>query len=540
MKKIKIQFPLLFTLIVLFNSCSTKTEDSNYKIFRYNESSGISSLDPIYSNTKSNIWAVNHIFNGLVELNEYLEIVPSIAKSWERSENGLEYMFHLRNDIYFHKSNYFETDNQTRKVVANDFVYSFQRLGDQNTSSPGRWVLDYFSNTEPFTALNDTTLLVKLNKPFPSILNILGMKYFSVVPEEVVRNVNFSKNPIGTGPFQFKFWKNNVKLVLLKNKNYFELKNGNRLPYLDAINITFIKNPESLFINFLQSKIDFVSGHYPIFQEEFLERNGNLKNKYKNLFSLEKTPYLNTEFLAFNVSKCSEDNSILSLSNVRKALNYGFDRFEMVKYLRKNMVFPASSGIVPNFLSKYKLNGFSYNPDTSSFLLNSIDTINNSFKTFDLYTTSDYLDICEYLQSKFSEFGLRLNLKVNPPSVHRELVSNKSVCFFRGSWIADYPDPENYLQLFITKNKSPIGSNRTHFSNEKFDSLYDKTFLVKNEELRTKMFLEMEKILMDSTILIPLYYDMAVRFISKNITNLSINYMNILSLKEVNKLVNFD
>ena len=173
MKKIKIQFSLLLSLIVLFNSCSTKTKDSNYKIFRYNESSGISSFDPIYSNTKSNIWAVNHIFNGLVELNEYLEIVPSIAKSWERSENGLEYMFYLRNDIYFHKSNYFKTENQTRKVVANDFVYSFQRLGDENTSSPGRWVLDYFSNTEPFTALNDTTLLVKLKKPFPSILNIL-------------------------------------------------------------------------------------------------------------------------------------------------------------------------------------------------------------------------------------------------------------------------------------------------------------------------------------------------------------------------------
>ena len=205
MKKIKIQFPLLFTLIVLFNSCTTKTKNSNYKIFRYNESSGISSLDPIYSNTKSNIWAVNHIFNGLVELNEDLEIVPSIAKSWDRSENGLEYIFHLRNDIYFHKSNYFDTENQTRKVVANDFVYSFQRLGDENISSPGRWVLDYFSNSEPFISLNDTTLLVKLKKPFPSILNILGMKYFSVVPEEVVRKVNFQKILLEQGLFSLNF-----------------------------------------------------------------------------------------------------------------------------------------------------------------------------------------------------------------------------------------------------------------------------------------------------------------------------------------------
>ena len=152
-----------------------------------------------------------------------------------------------------------------------------------------------------------------------------------------------------------------------------------------------------------------------------------------------------------------------------------------------------------------------------------------------MYTTSDYLDICEYLQSSFADLGINLNIKVNPPSIHRELVSNNSVCFFRGSWIADYPDPENYLQLFITKNKSPIGSNRTHFSNEIFDSLYEKSFFIKNDILRNNLFLEMEEILMDHTTLVPLYYDMAVRINSKKVENLSINAMNILSLKEVKK-----
>ena len=169
----------------------------------------------------------------------------------------------------------------------------------------------------------------------------------------------------------------------------------------------------------------------------------------------------------------------------------------MIKYLRKNMVFPANSGIVPDFLSKYDFNAFSYNLDSASNLLK-IDTINNS--SVDLFTTPEYLDICEYLQSNFSEIGIDLNIKVNPPSVHRELVSNGSVCFFRGSWIADYPDPENYLQLFITKNKSPIGSNRTHFSNENFDSLYNKSFLIKMKKLRTNIYYRMEKMLMDSTI----------------------------------------
>ena len=537
MKKSKLYITIFLILInLLFFSCENILIDSNSKIFRYNESSGISSLDPMFSNTKSNIWAVNHIFNGLVDLDEDLNIIPCIAHSWIKSDDGLEYIFFLRDDIFFHESAYFKTENNTRSVIANDFIFSFSRLKDENVSSPGRWVLDYFSEKEAFTALNDTTLLIKLKRPFPSLLNILGMKYFSVVPKEVVRNVNFSKNPIGTGPFKFKYWKDNVKLVLLKNDNYFEFRNGVRLPYLDAVNISFINNPESLFVNFLQSKIDFVSGHYPIFQEEFLTNNGYLKDKYETLYRMEKTPYLNSEFLAFNITKCKEDKSSLAFSNVRKALNYGFDRKEMVKYLRKNMVFPATSGIVPDFLSKYNLEGFFYNPDTAKMLLSSLElNKNNLLKTIDLYTTSDYLDICEYLQSSFSELGINLNIKVNPPSIHRELVSNNSVCFFRGSWIADYPDPENYLQLFITKNKSPIGSNRTHFSNEIFDSLYEKSFLIQDDLLRNNIFLEMESILMDSTILVPLYYDMAVRLISEKVTNLSINSMNILSLKEVKK-----
>tara|TARA_S200000501_G_C20816114_1_gene740624 strand:- start:88 stop:1701 length:1614 start_codon:yes stop_codon:yes gene_type:complete len=535
MIKSKFYILLFIIKINLFFSCENISIDNNYKIFRYNESAGISSLDPAYSNTKSNIWAVNHIFNGLVDLDTDLNIIPSIAKSWVKSDDGLEYVFYLRDDVFFHKSIYFMTENKTRKVVASDFVYSFSRLKDENVSSPGRWVLDYFLQKDAFTSLNDTTLLVKLKRPFPSLLNILGMKYFSVVPEEVVRNVNFSKNPIGTGPFKFKYWKNNVKLVLLKNEYYFEFKNGERLPYLDAVNVSFINNPESLFINFLQSKIDFVSGHYSIFQEEFLTENGFLKEKYKTLYKMEKTPYLNTEYLAFNLEKCVDENNILAFINSRKALNYGFSRLEMIKYLRKNMVFPAKSGIVPSSLTKYNLNGFYYNLDTAKQLLSTVKINSRNLKTIDLYTTPDYLDICEYLQSSFSDLGINLNIKVNPPSIHRELVSNSSVCFFRGSWIADYPDPENYLQLFISKNKSPIGSNRTHFSNELFDSLYEKSFLIKNEKKRNNIFLEMEQILMDSAIIVPLYYDMAVRFISNKVNDFSINSMNLLSLKEVKK-----
>ena len=114
MKKSKLYITIFLIIInLLFFSCKNILIDSNSKIFRYNESSGISSLDPMFSNTKSNIWAVNHIFNGLVDLDEDLNIIPCIAHSWIKSDDGLEYLFFLRDDVFFHESTYFETENNT-------------------------------------------------------------------------------------------------------------------------------------------------------------------------------------------------------------------------------------------------------------------------------------------------------------------------------------------------------------------------------------------------------------------------------------------
>ena len=278
MMKINKLNTIVILLLLLF-SCYDYSilEQENIKIFRYNEPTGVTSLDPIYSNTKSNIWATNHIFNGLVQFDNNLELQPSIAKEWIISKDGLTYTFFLRNDVYFHESKYFSKskNKRTRLVIAKDFVYSFNRL----KGSPGDWVSKFILD-DGIYAENDTTLIIRLNDPFPSFLNLLTMKYFSVVPEEVVMNSDFSRHPIGTGPFTFKSWKDNVKMVLLKNNNYFEKKNGESLPYLDAINITFLKSEESVFINFVQGNIDLVSGISPIFKEAFLNSRGKLNAKY--------------------------------------------------------------------------------------------------------------------------------------------------------------------------------------------------------------------------------------------------------------------
>ena len=521
---------LIILLLFLF-SCknSSKTENETVKIFRYNESTGITSLDPIDSSNKSNIWAVNHLFNGLVEFDENLEIIPSIAKKWYVSPNNLKYTFILRNDVFFHDSKFFSRSKNaktSRKVVAKDFVYSFNRLNN----SSGHWVRNFILEDGVY-AENDTTLILELKQPFPSFLSLLTMKYFSVVPHEVVENSDFSRNPIGTGPFKFKTWKDNVKMVLLKNNNYFEKINGEDLPFLDAINISFLKSEESIFINFIQGDLDLVSGLSPIFKEAFLNLDGELNNRYKNKFKLYKTPYLNTEYLAINLQKCIFDSSPLMEKKMRDAINYSFDRKKIVKYLKNNIGYPANAGIVPSILANYSVKGFEYKPDTVYDLL--IDL--NIEKDITLYTTSSYLDICEYLQSSFSNFGINLNIKVEPSSIFKQKASEGEYCFFRASWIADYPDPENYFSLFYSDYKSPNGPNKTHFSNNRFDELYNSSFYIHGKNERDSLFKLMEDLILNQSTIVPLYYDMALRFVSKDIEGLSINPMNLLSLKKVKK-----
>ena len=195
-------------ILVCITSCFNDSSFNKDKIFRYNEHSNISSLDPAFSSTLRNIWPVNQLFNGLVQLDDSLNIKPDLSKSWRISEDGETYTFKIKKNIFFHKSIVFGKDS-TRNVNAFDFEYSFKRLQNPKLASPGAWVLN---NVDDFKALNDSVFLIKLKSPFSAFLGILSMKYCSVVPKEAVEyyKTKFGKNPIGTGPFKFKKWEENI------------------------------------------------------------------------------------------------------------------------------------------------------------------------------------------------------------------------------------------------------------------------------------------------------------------------------------------
>ena len=359
--KTNIGFLIIILFGILLSSCE-KDSDIENNIFKYNEYSNISSLDPAFSSTLRNIWPVNQIFNGLVQLDKNLEIKGDIASSWTISEDKRIYTFKIRQDVYFHKSELFGKD-LTRKVNAKDFEYSFNRLKDNKVASPGYWV---FNNVKGFKAINDTIFQIELKKEFDPFLGILSMKYCSVVPYEIIAILGdeFSKKPIGTGPFKFKKWDENVKLVLSKNKNYFEYDSlGQKLPYLDGIAISFIPDKKSEFMELLSGRLDMVSSPENSIIDQIFDYKGDLKPRFSSSFNLLKSPYLNTEYIGFNTQ-----NNIKKDTLLRSAINSGIDRKKMMQYLRKNIGYPAESGIVPNGLNNsFYLPRYSYDPEPVSY-----------------------------------------------------------------------------------------------------------------------------------------------------------------------------
>ncbi|MEO6902979.1 MAG: ABC transporter substrate-binding protein [Bacteroidia bacterium] len=533
---------LIFTLIIVSCSSTDQKKEDTRTVFKYNEMEIVTSLDPAASSSFGNIWVVGQLYNGLIQLNDSLTITPSIANKWQISSDGLKYTFNLNNDVYFHDNKYFKNE-KGRKVIASDFVYSFNRLLDPKISSASSLLSHVKENG--FSAPNDSTFIIVLQKPFTPFLGILTMKYFSVVPKEVVEyyGEDFRRHPVGTGPFKFKIWEEGSKLVLLKNDHYFEYENKFRLPYLDAVAITFIKDKETSFLNFLKGELDMVSGVEAINVDEVLTADGELNEQYKNKLKMQTQPFLKTDYLGFLVDDdlAIVKNSPTKLKAIRQAINYGIDRKKMVKYLRKNLGIPATAGFIPPGLPSFdstKVKGYDYDPTKVKKLLaiagfpegKGLDDIS-------LATAEQYVEFAEYIQSQLANFGIKIKIDVQKNSVLAAAVANSKINFFRKSWFADYPDEENFLALYYSKNWSPKGFNYTHYKNEQFDALYEKSQIELNESKRHTYYQQMDQLLMDDAPVVPLYYDQVVRLVQNNIIGLTSNPMNMLSLKKVKKIL---
>jgi len=512
------------------------------KIFRYNADTGIATLDPAFAKNQSIIWPVHQLYNTLVETDSNLHIVPSLAKKWDVSGDRLIYTFHLRTDVFFHDNDVFP-GHKGRKMVASDIVYSFRRIVDKATASSGAWIFNNRVNAaEGFYAANDSTFQLKLIRPFNPILGLLSMQYCSVVAKEVVEKYgsDFRNHPCGTGPFQFKSWEEGQDLILLKNENYFEKDStGMRLPYLDAVRISFFDNKATEFLLFRQGELDFTNDIDASFKDEVLSKKGTLKKDWQGRIILSKHPYLNTEYLGILIDSSNElvKHSPLRFKKIRQAINYGFDRRKMMMYLRNSIGIPAESGFVPAGLPSFDstiVRGYHYDPEKSRQLLTEAGYPDGKdLPEIRLLTIDIYADLGSFIAKELEEIGIKVKVEVLQKSLLLEETAKSQALFFRGSWIADYPDAENYLSVFYSKNPAP--PNYTRYNNSAFDKLYEQSLIENNDSLRNKLYQQMDQMVINDAPIVPLWYDEVIHLVNPDIRGFEPNGLNLLELRRVRK-----
>jgi len=532
-------------------------------ILRTNEVEAFKSLMPISINEVNSYHIGSQVYEGLIRYNQNdMTVVPGIAKSWDVNEDKTEYVFHLRSNVKFHDDPCFP-NNKGRMVKAEDVKYCYEKLcsvdpynnqfdvtlkdrvegANENfeASKSGKAI-----GVKGITIVNDSTIKIKLLHPDVSFLNILAMPGCYIYPKEAV--VKYGKDMrvkcVGTGPFFVETIKEGEVVIMKKNPDYWGVdKDGNRLPYLDGIKYSFIRDKKSEILEFKRGNLDMV---YRIPVEMFHEFMGDLehaKNRSSE-FEILSSPALNSNYYGFNV----QGNPALAKRDVRMAFNLAIDRQKIADFTIQGEGNAAEYGMVPyaEIFEKagydYKsLNGYKYDVDKAKELMKKAGYPDGKgFPELSLQINSGGGDrnilVAEVIQKMLKEnLGVTININTIPFAEHIENIQAGKADFFRFAWVADYPGPETYLTLFYGKHvpsnpadKSYINTFR--YKNARFDSAFEAARFEPDETKRMKMFSAAENIALEDAPFIPIFYDENFRLEQKNVRNLPENIMNFMDM----------
>ncbi len=541
--------PLLFTF------CGHEHPEARYKVFRYNQAQGLTTLDPAQARNQAIQWATTQLFQGLVELDSTLEVRPCLATDWSISPDGRTYTFRIRSGVRFHDDACF-AKGQGRRVVASDFVYAFRRILDSTASRPssGAWVFrDKVLRAEDgrisdtcFVARGDSLFVVHLERPTAHFLEVLSMPYAFVVPREAVEYYgdDFGTHPIGTGPFQFQVWEDMEKLILARNNTYWRKdEKGNSLPYLDAVEISFLSDKNQAFRLMLAGEFDLITGIEEGTRDQILNGDGTFRDRITAKLHAEKIPYLNTEYIGFQLDPKApaykdKTNHPLLDSRIRQALSLGLDRSRLIAGGRNGLGLPGRHGIVPPAVPGFgraEVAGYPFDLERAKTLLAEAGYPGGKgFPKLTLSLQPPQLAFGELIQKEWREnLGIRVELEPAEQAVQIDLAIQGRVELFYGSWLGDYPDAENYLSLLYGGNAAPKGPNRTRYRNLRFDQLFEKAAATSVPAKRQALYRQLDEMAMRDAPLIPIFYDQQVRLTPKYVIGLEVNAMNVLRLERV-------
>ncbi|MBU3741876.1 MAG: ABC transporter substrate-binding protein [Candidatus Kapabacteria bacterium] len=529
--------------------------------FCYNEPDGIASLDPATASYRSATWAGSHLFNGLVELDSALRIVPSVARSWSVDPSGVEWTFTLRTDVWFHRDPCFGPAT-TRRVTAHDVKYSIERICDAATKSTGLWAFrttilgaDAFhgqtrrgerGSIDGIRVVNDSVVTIRLTKPFAPFLAVLTMPYAWIVPHEAVRayGANFGRHPVGTGPFKFHAWTQDVELLLQRNTQYFKVdSNGQRLPYLEHVRISFLRDPKNEFLEFTRGRLDMVTGVDGAFAATIFDASGALRPPYDTLV-IRRAAAQSIEYYGILLDSslpAAKASPFATSRLLRQALNYAIDRHRIVTYVLHGRGTPASHGVLPPGMPGFadSVRGYVYDPDRARQLMAEAGYPNGHglpSVVLQLGNSERTAAVAEAVQEMWRSIGVRVELRMIDFPQHLAMVRAGDLTMWRTSWMGDYPDPENFLALFRTATIAPKGPNTTRISRHDLDALYEEALSpTRSLTERAALYHRMERIILDEAPWVFLYHDLVLRLMQRSVQGLSVDGSDRLILERVHK-----
>lgn len=525
-------------------------------VLNLNESQVVRTLFPLAISLVSEQHIGSQIYEGLVGFNASdLSVEPALAESWTVSEDRLVYTFRLRRGVRFHDDPVFE-DGEGRTVTAQDVVHCFTVLCEQGAGDAAFWLFqDKVAGADAYhasgqrggtvsgiTAPDERTVQLTLVRPCPYFLQSLAGAGCWIWPRELREHyaADLFRHAIGTGPFRLNVARPDEVVVLERNHRYWGRDaEGRALPYLDAVRVTLVPDKEKEAAQFLKGNLSMIT-------ELSLESIHALADSVdpqsgKLRFNTLSTPALAVQFYGFNASKPPFNDA-----RVRRAFALALDRQYLVDSVLHGLAVPARHGLVPPGLAGYPYElvaGIPHDPEEARRLLAQAGFPGGKgFPRIQLQVNNygfGYRNVASTVQEMLGkELGVAITVSVVPPSAYYDRIDRGEALFWREGWVADLPDPENFLALIYGRNAVldtalPSSLNTTRYANPQFDALFGLSLTKENEAERLRDLARAEAQAMQDVPLIPLYHGRYVMLLAPRVKGMQINPMELLDLRPV-------
>ncbi|MEO7424822.1 MAG: ABC transporter substrate-binding protein [Fibrobacteria bacterium] len=507
--------------------------------------SNLKNFDPALVQDQYSSMCQFQVYETLLEY-KYLarpyDVQPCLAAApVEISDSGKVYTIRMKRGVEFADDACFP-GGKGREVKAADFVYSIKRMCDVRTKTTGWWIFDgkvegldafrkateslpplaeqwhpalYDSIVPGLTALDDTTVRITLTRPYPYFKYILAMPYAAVVPHEAVDHYreDFQDHPVGTGPYLLKEWRRGLRVVFERNPKYHHgfypsegtaadsaegllADSGKALPFIDRIELGIFEEYQPMWLNFLRGNVD----RSPIPKDNYGETvmpdksvRGDMAAKGIALFRQNE---LDIRYTCFNF----EDPLLGKHKALRQAMSLAYDAKKGMDLFYNGRGVHADSPIPPGLFgydSTWK-NPYARLDREAAKALLAKDGFpgGRGLPEFEYLTVagSDTRQIGEFFAQCMARIGIRIKVATCTWPEFLERLKQRKIQIIHVAWGADYPDPENFLQLLYGPNESP-GENNANYKNAEYDSLYREMAVMQDGPHRAAIIRRMQEIL---------------------------------------------